>query len=774
LGILAGMTEKKYVTVLDRESFEEMARYISEHDVIAFDTETNSLNPRKGSIIGFSVSATEGVGYYMPTMVWNGAELINASISGRSCHDLAKYVMKKLEYKKIIAHNFSFDGRFVKNFYGIDLIPSLHCDTILLAHTLNEEGPGFFFGKPFGLKEIAMSIQSEIGLDVKTSANEEQLKLKESIKKNGGSITKDNYEIWKADLDVLSEYAAADTDLTLRIYNHYLKQLESEGLMQFFFEDEVMPLYKEVTIKMEESGVCLDLDLLRKSKEDIAVDMQKYADLAIEELVRDERVRRWILKRAKEEFPPTNKGHFAQSLIDYYGLDIPKSEKTGKYKVSNTYILGLPDHSAKPFLVEGREELLDPRTVNTVCLNLWKGINDGKFFNIQSKDQLAEIAFDVLGLQPASFTPKGRPQFDDDFIQAIEKEYSWAKNIRIYNRLLKIKSTYIDRFLDGEEDGRYYPYYKQHATVSGRYGSDMQQLPRPKEDGEDEEVVIKYNNLVRAFLIPEQGSLFVDCDYESLEPHVFAHVSGDEGLKDIFRNNWDFYSTIAIKTEKLDQYSPDKKADNFLRKLAPAVRNKAKAYALGIPYGMGAFALGKNLDISTKEAKKLVDGYLNGFPELKKWMENSEKQAKTQGIIRTQVGRIRHLPKVKKIYKNIGDAILDWNIKKDLERQFGVDEVKKVSRDYVNGLNNAKNYQIQSLAASIVNRAAIAINRAFNERGINGHVIAQIHDQLVVQAEESRIEEASKIVQEKMENTTKLSIALKAPPAIAHNMRDGH
>jgi len=259
-----------------------------------------------------------------------------------------------------------------------------------------------------------------------------------------------------------------------------------------------------------------------------------------------------------------------------------------------------------------------------------------------------------------------------------------------------------------------------------------------------------------------------------LEPHVFAHVSGDEGLKDIFRNNWDFYSTISIKTEKLEQYSPDKKAENYLRKVAPAVRNKAKAYALGIPYGMGAYALGKNINVSTKEAKTLVDGYLNGFPGLKKWMQNSEHQAKTEGFVKTQVGRIRHLKKVKKIYENIGDAILDWNVKKDLEKQFGVAEVKNVSRDYVNGLNNAKNYQIQSLAASIVNRAAIAINRAFSELGIRGHVIAQIHDQLVVQVEESRSKEAAKIVQDKMENTTKLSIALKAPPAIAHNMRDGH
>ena len=189
---------------------------------------------------------------------------------------------------------------------------------------------------------------------------------------------------------------------------------------------------------------------------------------------------------------------------------------------------------------------------------------------------------------------------------------------------------------------------------------------------------------------------------------------------------------------------------------------------------MGAYALGMTLGIATKEAKKLVDGYLNGFPELKKWMETSKKQAKEQGFVKTQVGRIRHLPKVKAIYDKIGDDLLDWNIKKEMERQYGVDKIKSLSRDYINGLNNSCNVQIQGLAASIVNRAALAINRKFKELGINGWVCAQIHDQLVIEVDHDRSEEAARIVQDLMENTTKLSIDLKAPPTLAPNLRDGH
>ena len=452
---------------------------------------------------------------------------------------------------------------------------------------------------------------------------------------------------------------------------------------------------------------------------------------------------------------------------------MPKSEKTGKYNITKSEVARLPESAAKQFLLNGTD-VLDEDFSNKISMKMWREANDGNFFNIQSKDQLGEIAFSVLGFKPLSSTKKGKAQFDEDMLQVISETYEWAKNLRIYNKLLKIKSTYIDRFLNASENEIYYFYYKQHGTVSGRYGSDAQQLPRPKEEGDDDPVIIEYTNLVRAFFIPKEGNIFVDCDYESLEPHVFAHVSGDEGLKDIFRNNWDFYSTIAIKTEGLNQYSGDKKADNFLRKHAPKKRNTAKAYALGIPYGMGAYALGKNINVTTKEADKLVKGYLSGFPELDKWMKRSEMEAKTEGYVKTQVGRVRHLPKVKAIYETIGDNLLDWNYKRKLEYEFGKDQVKSLSRDFVNGLNNAKNVQIQGLSASIVNRAAMEINREFKKRGIAGWVCAQIHDQIVCEVPKENADEAAKIVQDKMENTTKLSIALKAPPMIAHNLRDGH
>jgi len=765
---------KSYVLVDSLDKLKQMVSEIKSNDLIAFDTETNSLNPRKGKIIGFSISTKPDSGYYFPTMLFQNGELQDAKIEGTLCHDLAKKTINLLLGKKLVMHNASFDCRFVKSFYGIDLIPSLYVDTVLLVHTVQEEGAGFGSGKPFGLKEIAKSIQQHIGLDVEKAANEEQILLKQSIKQNGGQTTMENYEIWKADIDILAEYAAADTDLTLRLYHHFIKTLQEEGLEKFFFEDEVMPLYREVTIPMEEKGVRLDMALIKQVKQEIEIEMKRLSDEVIKTLVSNPKVQEWVIVKAMEAYPPNHKGTFAQRLIAELNLEVPKSEKTGKYSITQSNIARLPESAAKKFLLSGDQNLLDDDLIIKLCVKLWKEDNDGKFFNIQSRDHLGEIAFGVLGIKPLSSTAKGKPQFDDNFIESIMDKYDWAKKLQIYNRLLKISSTYVDRFLYGEEDGRYYFSYRQHGTISGRYGSDAQQLPRVKEEGDDDPIVVKYNNMVRAFFIAEEGNLFIDDDYSSLEPSVFAHVSGDEGLMDIFRKNWDFYSTIAIKTEKLVEYSPDKKADNFLRKHLPKVRNKAKAYSLGIPYGMSAYALGKNLDISTKEAQKLVDGYLNGFPELKKWMESSRNFVKHNGYIKTQVGRIRHLPKVKKIYEALGDAMLDWNTKRQLEYEYGKDKILNLSRDYVNGLNNSCNVQIQGLAASIVNRAAISINRRFKKAGINGWVCAQIHDQLIMEVEKSMAEEAAKIVQDCMENTTKLNVPLYAIPEVTKNWRDGH
>ena len=238
--------EKKYYTVQDEETLKLLYQHIEESDVIAVDTETTGLNPRKDKIIGWSISGTEGVGFYLPTLIYNPStdsldvQSINIYKKGdTSTEVISKNLLKLLKGKKLVFHNASFDVQFIKNYFGVDLLPDVWVDTGLLVHTVYEEG-AFGFGNPFGLKSIAIMNQEALGLDVEKAANEEQVILKESIKANGGSTTKALYEIYKADLDILSKYASADTDLTLRICNLYLEKLKDEGLWDFFFEEEVM------------------------------------------------------------------------------------------------------------------------------------------------------------------------------------------------------------------------------------------------------------------------------------------------------------------------------------------------------------------------------------------------------------------------------------------------------------------------------------------------------------------------------------------------------
>ena len=439
--------EKKYYRVDSKELVDLLIQHINEKEIIAYDTETDSLNPRKGKIIGFSVSGEEGVGFYMPTMFWNNEteSLDECQIEGIGCHRIAKKLISLLVGKQLIMHNASFDCRFTNNFYGVDLLPSLWVDTALLVHTVKEEG-AFGFGSPFGLKPIAIMIQDKIGLNIQEAANQEQLNLKASIKENGGSVTKDNFEIYKADINLLSEYAAADTDLTLRICNHFLPVLEKEGLVKFFFEDEVMPLYREVTIPMEIEGIALDIPLIEKTREEIVADQEKYRRAVIDELLKLQKVKEWVINSALCQFPPSHKGTWACTLVDMYKLPIPKNSRNYSLKQAN--ILLLEDSDVKDYLLSGDLTCLPEEIVTKVSMKLWKEFNEGEWINIQSKKQLGEIAFDYLKEKPLSKTTKGQAQFDDDMIQALSDKYEWCKNLRIYNKLLKIKSTYVDRFYE--------------------------------------------------------------------------------------------------------------------------------------------------------------------------------------------------------------------------------------------------------------------------------------------------------------------------------------
>ncbi len=662
----------------------QLLQFINDNEVLAYDTETTGLNVRRDTIIGFGIS-NSSTSYYVPLYSYsNGQGLRPVSVRFLP-------ILLALKAKKILMFNASFDSRITKSNLGVDLLPALHTDVLLLKHTCDENFP-------FGLKEIATMLW---GHDVKKEKEE----MLASIKANGGTAK----EYYKADTELLARYCEQDCLLTFKLYNHYSRQLREEGLEQFYYEDEVMPLYKTVTIPMEEAGVAIDLPKLNEAL--INID----ADITL------------IEQGIQFAIQP----HLSIFTTWFLNKDYPLQTFTGKQpawakKHNNQY-------------------------------SAWRADNDGHMFNLQSKHHLKKLFFDTFQEEPLSKTPTGLPQVDEDFLQHIAPKHDWVAQLIEFNKLNKIKSTYLERFRDEVEDGIFYPSFMQHRTVSGRYASDLQQLPRPIS-GDDR--ISHYTSIIRELIIPIKGNSLLSADYEQLEPRVFAHTSGDSALAKIFTDEQDFYSEIAKSTEGLTEVNKEQ-------------RQKAKSYALGIAYGMTGYKLKFELNCTDEQADALVEKYLTAFPGLRRWMNESKEKAISTGAIKTETGRMRRLPRAKAIYSKYGPDITDslrlwktFNNTPDIYQN-----VRQDYKTFKNECNNAINFQVQGLAASIVNRAAIAINKKLKSEQLNARLVMQVHDELVYDVPEAELEHVSAIIKHAMENTTQLSVPLTTTPQSGTNFR---
>jgi DNA polymerase I-like protein with 3'-5' exonuclease and polymerase domains len=737
-------------------------------DIVAYDTETTGLNVRKVKVIGFSWSCTEGSGWYLPTYVWNKEK---QELDGQPwALAVAPQFLSKLAEKRLIMHNASFDVRVTANFFKVNLIAALHADTQLMKHTLHEEGP-------FALKENAIIYAAEIGLDSQDAANQEQLELEQNVKANGGSWTKENKQMFKADLDILAKYAIADTDITLRLFNYFEEELKYQNLHDFFYVDEVMPLYKLVTIKMEHRGVHLDMPKLEQYLADIKVELEHTERSVVEAIMETPEAKEFVDTLLNEDYPLSG-GKMKQAICESLKLPLPKLA-SGKYQLNKKSLE--PIEKSLPVIhsiLAGTFKGGPVTGFNFRAMQMELLLADQKYpINLASKDQLGKIVFGLMGIEPLSKTKTGKGQFNEDFVEHLaEKGFAWAKELRVFNKMNKIKSSYFDRFMEQQEDGIFYPTFQQHKTTSGRYSGDLQQLSRPLEEGAEDSRIIYYTNVLRALVLPKPGYIYIDDDYSSLEPCVFADDAGDQPLRDIFINGEDFYSKVAIMAKDVKGASADKKAPNFLKNTHPQLRQDAKGYSLGIRYGAKAGKVAQLLNISKEEAQEIIDNYFKAFPLLKQAMDKYLHEAKTKGTVTSKFGRVRHLPEVKELYMRHKDALLDYKALGRIayKERITMDEAKKLRSKYNGLLNNALNFPIQSAATSIISRACIAMAREFLEKGLDAWVSAIIHDQAIVSVREDQKEQVAEIVQRCMEKTNLISVPLVAIPQFAYNMRDGH
>ncbi|MEO0271659.1 MAG: DNA polymerase, partial [candidate division WOR-3 bacterium] len=717
-----------------------------DNNPVAFDIETDGVNRFGTNIYGFGIAFSPETAIYVVLKDKHGNDIFTQT-EKQKLIELVDYIF--LHYK-IIGHNVVFDLIHWENYSGINYFGHVLADTILMQHLLNEDGP-------FGLKDIAYNLFGK-------SAIKEQEELIKNVELNGGKVTKNECEYFKADTQILGDYCIQDVKLTYRIYNLFLRLLVKHDLYDLF-EDEVMPLYRLVTMPMNKHGLKVDVNLLRQLQQDIENDINVLVHRVlnkIEPMILP--IEHEILQK---EIKQTPRGDFGKTYAKYLGLtDLSK-------KFLKTYVP--KNYEEKVFIefYETGDSSKLPRRLE-VMRDLYKERhpNQPRVFNIRSKQHLQKLFFDHLKLKPVSYTDKNTPQVNEEFLESIVNKYDWVRDLITINKLEKIKGTYIDGILERIENGSYiFPSMLQFGTTSGRFSSrnpNCQNLPRPFEDPDKEDpIIVKYNDSIRKVFISEEGYVFVDADYTALEPHCFAHMSSDENLQKIFINREDMYSAIAKRVFNLKDVSSFKSDENFLGKKYPAYRQKIKVVALAAVYGASKFRIAKLLNISEEEAELILTNYFNSYPNLKNYIESCHNSVCKYGYVKTIFGRRRNLLRAKELYDSYGDDL------------FSPDKIEqkhlfKPAKEFKNLLNNSTNFPIQGLAAHIVNRAMINMTKQFKKNNLDATVVLQIHDQIVVECREEIADKVRQIVKECMENVVKLSVPLNAEPKIAKNLKDSH
>lgn len=352
----------------------------------------------------------------------------------------------------------------------------------------------------------------------------------------------------------------------------------------------------------------------------------------------------------------------------------------------------------------------------------------GEEFNINSPKQLGVILFDKMKMPNGKKTKTGYST-SAEVLEKLAADYPFVADILEYRQLAKLKSTYADgllQFVDG--NGRIHTTFNQTITATGRLSStdpNLQNIP----------IRIELGKMIRKVFHAAKGNLFIDSDYSQIELRVLAHMSGDEQLLAAFRQKQDIHTATA---SQVFHVPPEE--------VTPLLRRNAKAVNFGIVYGISAFGLGQDLNISRKEAQDYIDSYYQTYPRIKEFLDGSIAGAKENGYIRTMFGRIRPIPELKS--SNF------------MQRQFG----ERV----------AMNSPIQGTAADIIKIAMIRVHdRLYRER-LRARLILQVHDELLVETPEEEKEQVKALLEEEMQGAANLSIEMDVGTEFGYNWFDAH
>ena len=355
----------------------------------------------------------------------------------------------------------------------------------------------------------------------------------------------------------------------------------------------------------------------------------------------------------------------------------------------------------------------------------------GHEFNIASPKQVGEVLFGEMKIvEKPKKTKTGQYVTSEEVLQQLRSKAPIVADILEHRGLKKLLGTYVDALpkLINPRTGHIHTSFNQAVTATGRLSSsdpNLQNIPVRGEDGKE----------IRKCFIPEPGELFFSADYSQIELRVMAHLSGDKNMIEAFREGYDIHAATAarIYKENIEDVSRDQ-------------RTKAKRANFGIIYGITVFGLAERLEISRDEAKQLIDGYFETFPDVHAYMEKAKELAREHGYAETFFHRRRYLPDI---------TSHNATVRNFAER-------------------NAINAPIQGSAADIIKIAMVKIYERFRKEGIRSRMILQVHDELNFSVVPEEKEKVERIVLEEMQNAYPLQVPLVADSGWGKNWLEAH
>ncbi len=601
--------EKKYETILTIEQLQAWIKKLESAELVSFDLETTSVDYMVAEIVGFSFSVEEGEAAYLPVAHdYPGApEQIELDVA----LEKLRPVLENTAIAKV-GHHMKYDMNVLAN-YGVTLA-NVEFDSMMESYVFN-----------------STAIRHDMDSVAAKYLGYETIHYEDVAGKGAKQIGFNQVAIEDA-----SPYAAEDADISLRIHNHLLPQLEEQPKPLSVLKDIEMRLVP-ILSRIECTGVLIDSNML-------AIQSRELAEKMLE-----------IEKKAHE--------------------------------------------------------------------------SAGQPFNLGSPKQLQEILFEQQGLPVIKKTPKGVPSTAEAVLIELAQDYELPALILENRSMSKLKSTYTDKLplQINRKTNRVHTSYHQAVTATGRLSSsdpNLQNIPIRSEEG----------RRVRQAFIAESGNKIVAADYSQIELRIMAHISQDDGLLHAFNNGIDIHKATAadITATPLEEVTSEQ-------------RRRAKAVNFGLIYGMSAFGLAKQLDVSRGEAQEYVNLYFDRYPKVKEYMENTRVSAKETGYVETLLGR--------RLY------IDDINSRNGQRRQYAE--------------RSAINAPMQGTAADIIKVAMIKIGEYLADQN-DIKMIMQVHDELVFEVPEAQVEEFTAKAKELMESAAELSVPLIVDIGVGDNWDEAH